>query len=58
MKSTTHCHLALRLRMSGSIPLLPHMPSWCGQGNFTICNTHSVVEVGGAVLYHYMSHVL
>jgi hypothetical protein len=50
MKLTTHCHLVLRLRMSGSIPLLPHIPSWCGLGNFTICNTHPVVKVGGVVL--------
>ena len=29
---TLHLHLALRLRMSGAIPLLPSIPSWHGQG--------------------------
>jgi len=29
---TTYLHLVLRLRMTGSVPLLPCMLSWCGQG--------------------------
>jgi len=31
LRLTTHVHLVPRLRMSGAIPLLPHIPSWCGQ---------------------------
>jgi len=29
---TFHLHLALRLRVSGAIPLLPSIPLWHGQG--------------------------
>jgi len=29
---TPHLHLALRLRVSGAIPLLSSIPSWHGQG--------------------------
>jgi hypothetical protein len=32
MKLTTHFHPLPSLRMSGAIPLTPHMPSWRGQG--------------------------
>ena len=28
MKVTTHLHLVLWLRMSGAMPLLPHVPLW------------------------------
>jgi len=36
MKLTTHLHLLLKLRMSGSIPLLPLYAFWCGQDSFYI----------------------
>jgi len=36
MKLTAHCHLVLRLRMIVAIPLLPHMPTWCAQGQLTV----------------------
>lgn len=29
---TMHVHLVLRLRMSGAMPPLPHMPVWNAQG--------------------------
>jgi hypothetical protein len=29
---STHCHLMPRIKMSGAIPPLPHMPSWCAWG--------------------------
>jgi hypothetical protein len=32
MKLTTYLNPAQRLSMSGATPLLPSMPSWCGQG--------------------------
>jgi hypothetical protein len=28
----TYFSLGLKLRMNGGIPLLSHIPSWCGQG--------------------------
>ena len=31
VKLITHLHLVLRLRMTGGIPLLRHMPSWRAQ---------------------------
>jgi hypothetical protein len=31
MKMTTNSHLVPRLRMSGTMLLLPHTPSWCAQ---------------------------
>ena len=35
MKLTNHIFLALKLRIIGDITLLPHTPSWRGQGHFT-----------------------
>ena len=32
MKLTTHLHLMTMLRMNGDILLLPHTPSWQGEG--------------------------
>ena len=32
VKLTNHLHLVPRLRMTGDIPELPHMPSWQSQG--------------------------
>jgi hypothetical protein len=36
MMLTTHVYLVLRLRMNGTIPLLPYTPSWHGQENLYI----------------------
>jgi len=35
-KLTTHLHLMLRLRISGSILPLPHVPLWHAQGQTDI----------------------
>ena len=35
MKPTNNHNLVLCLRMSGDIPLFPHMPSWHAQGHST-----------------------
>jgi hypothetical protein len=42
VKLATHFHLVLSLGMSGDIPLFPHIPSWCGRGNFTFTFRPSV----------------
>ena len=34
---TTRLHLVPKLRMNGTIRLLPHTPSWRGQGNLHPC---------------------
>jgi hypothetical protein len=33
---TTYLHLTPRLKTGGAIPLLPPMPSWCGQGQLFV----------------------
>jgi hypothetical protein len=35
---TTKLHQVPKLRMSGAIPLLPHMHSWCGKGQLLLYN--------------------
>jgi len=36
MMQMTHLHLVLRSRMNATTRLLPMMPSWCAQNNFTL----------------------
>jgi len=37
---TNNFYLLLSLKMSGTISLFPHMPSWCGQGH--VCFHHYI----------------
>jgi len=40
---TTPLHLCPSLRMCGTIPLLPHLPAWRGQGQIYLWHTYAKI---------------
>jgi hypothetical protein len=41
---TKHLRLAPRLRIPEAIPLLPHMPSWCKQGQIYLTSFIEIIQ--------------
>jgi len=53
MKLTADLHLVLRLRVSGAVPALCHMPGWYTQGQLNLCII--LLNYGGSHILYFLT---